>query len=81
MATYKELIAHRLDVEGIRQHIGADSLSYLSLYGMVQSVQDAISSETGHCTACFSGAYPIKIPPWLFSEDRDKMLFEDTWGS
>ncbi|MCL5995463.1 MAG: amidophosphoribosyltransferase [Chloroflexi bacterium] len=80
MATYKELIAHHLDVEGIRQHIGADSLSYLSLYGMVQAVQDAISAETGHCTACFSGAYPIKIPAWLFSEDRDKMLFEQTWG-
>ncbi|HEY3341801.1 MAG TPA: amidophosphoribosyltransferase, partial [Anaerolineae bacterium] len=48
MATYKELIAHHLDVEGIRQHIGADSLGYLSLYGLVQAVQDAISTETGH---------------------------------
>jgi amidophosphoribosyltransferase len=80
MATYKELIAHKLDIEGIRKHIGADSLDYLSLYGMVQAVQDAITTETGHCTACFSGAYPIKIPQWLFSEDRDKMLFEQTWG-
>jgi amidophosphoribosyltransferase len=80
MATYRDLIAHKLDTEGIRKHIGADSLAYLSLYGMVQAVQDAISTETGHCTACFSGAYPIKIPSWLFSEDRDKMLFETTWG-
>jgi amidophosphoribosyltransferase len=80
MATYKELIAHHLDVEGIRQHIGADSLGYLSLYGLVQAVQDAISTETGHCTACFSGAYPIRIPPWLFSEERDKMVFEDALG-
>ncbi|MCL4507538.1 MAG: amidophosphoribosyltransferase [Chloroflexi bacterium] len=80
MATYKELIAHRLDIEGIRKHIGADSLDYLSLYGMVQAVQDAVSTETGHCTACFSGAYPIKIPSWLFSDERDKMLFEQNWG-
>ena len=80
MATYKELIAHKLNVEQIRQHIGADSLSYLSLYGLVQAVQDAVTTETGHCTACFSGAYPVKIPQWLFSEDRDKMLFEQTWG-
>jgi amidophosphoribosyltransferase len=80
MATYKELIAHRLDVEGIRKHIGADSLAYLSLYGLVQAVQDAISTETGHCTACFSGAYPIHIPPWLFSDERDKVLFEDALG-
>jgi amidophosphoribosyltransferase len=80
MATYKELIAHRLDIEGIRQHVGADTLDYLSLYGMVQAVQDAITTENGHCTACFSGAYPINLPPWLFSEERDKMLFEQTWG-
>lgn len=80
MATYKELIAHKLNIEQIRQHIGADSLDYLSLYGMVQAVQDAVSSETGHCTACFSGAYPVKIPPWLFSDERDKMVFEQTWG-
>ncbi|HEY3289643.1 MAG TPA: amidophosphoribosyltransferase [Anaerolineae bacterium] len=80
MATYKELIAHKLDIEGIRKHIGADSLDYLSLYGMVQAVQDAITTESGHCTACFSGAYPVKIPPWLFSEERDKTLFEQTWG-
>ena len=80
MATYKELIAHHLDVEGIRQHIGADSLAYLSLYGLVQAVQDAVSTETGHCTACFSGAYPIRIPPWLFSEERDKTLFEAALG-
>ncbi len=80
MATYRELIAHRLDVEGIRKHIGADSLAYLSLYGLVQAVQDAIKTETGHCTACFSGAYPIRIPPWLFSDERDKVLFEDALG-
>ncbi len=80
MATYKELIAHKLDIEGIRRHIGADSLGYLSLYGMVQAIQDTMSTETGHCSACFSGAYPIKIPSWLFSDDRDKMLFETSWG-
>ena len=47
---------------------------------LVQAVQDAVTTETGHCTACFSGAYPINLPPWLFSEDRDKMLFEQTLG-
>ncbi|MFO7539493.1 MAG: amidophosphoribosyltransferase, partial [Chloroflexota bacterium] len=33
MATRQQLIAHQLDVEGIRQRIGADSLAYLSLEG------------------------------------------------
>ena len=82
MATYKQLIAHRLDIESIRQQIGADSLDYLSLPGMIEAVQSgADSSHSGHCTACFSGQYPVMIPEWLFSEDRDKMLMEGVWGS
>ncbi|MCI0396524.1 MAG: amidophosphoribosyltransferase [Chloroflexi bacterium] len=88
MATYQQLIAHRLDVEGIRQRIGAESLAYLSLPGMEQAVREAVaeanhpagSPETGHCTACFSGRYPITIPDWLFSDERDKLIFEDMWG-
>lgn len=82
MATKKELIAHRLDVEQIRQRIGADSLSYLSLDGMVTAVRQAIQQQTGHCTACFSGEYPIPIPEWLFEDyrDQDKLIFEKTWG-
>ena len=43
MATYKQLIAHRLDIEGIRQQIGADSLDYLSLPGMIEAVQSGAS--------------------------------------
>lgn len=88
MATYKELIAHRMSVSEICEQIGADSLAYLSLDGMIRAVQDGIRAtgsepsdhEIGNCTACFSGAYPIRIPNWLFSDERDKMLFEATWG-
>jgi amidophosphoribosyltransferase len=82
MATKKELIAHRLNVEEIRQRIGADSLSYLSLEGMAKAVRHAIHQRTGHCNACFSGDYPIPIPEWLFEDyrDQDKLIFEKTWG-
>jgi len=84
MATYKELIANRFDVEGIRAHIGADSMAYLSLAGMNAAIQEHIpapqNSEASHCTACFSGIYPINIPAWLFRDDRDKLVFEETWG-
>jgi amidophosphoribosyltransferase len=82
MATRQQLIAHKLDVEGIRQRIGADSLAYLSLEGMETAVRSAIQQPAGHCTACFSGQYPIPIPPWLFSDERDqeKVIFEDMWG-
>jgi amidophosphoribosyltransferase len=70
MATYKQLIAHRMDLEGIRQEIGADSLDYLSLPGLIKAVQETAQGRTGHCTACFSGQYPVPIPAWLFEEDR-----------
>jgi amidophosphoribosyltransferase len=81
MATYKELIANRLDIEGIRDQIGADSLDYLSLPGLERAVQEALGKEMTHCTACFSGNYPIRIPPWLASEHREKLIFEEVWGS
>jgi amidophosphoribosyltransferase len=82
MATRQQLIAHQLDVEGIRQRIGADSLAYLSLAGMETAVKATITQPAGHCNACFSGQYPIPIPPWLFSDERDqeKVIFEDMWG-
>jgi amidophosphoribosyltransferase len=59
MPDQDELIGARLDVEQIRAHIGADSLSYLSLDGMLASTE--IPSES-FCTACFSSRYPIPIP-------------------
>lgn len=54
MATYEELIAHRLSVEEIKRIIGADSLGYLSLEGMIKALQRPLSR---YCTACFSGEY------------------------
>ncbi|NJK79323.1 MAG: amidophosphoribosyltransferase [Chloroflexaceae bacterium] len=81
MATYKELIAHNMDIDAICRHIGADSLAYLSLEGMQAAIQETLSGATSeHCTACFSGRYPITIPEWLFDNDREKLLFEAIWG-
>jgi amidophosphoribosyltransferase len=57
MGTYDELIAHRLSVEEIRQHVGADSLQYLSLEGMMR----AIGAASGYCNACFTGRYPFRV--------------------
>jgi amidophosphoribosyltransferase len=81
MATYKELIANQLDIPGICRQIGADSLDYLSLPGLESAVQEGLGTRASHCTACFSGNYPIKLPPWLTSEHREKLIFEDVWGS
>jgi len=57
MGTYDELIAHRMDVEGICEHIGCDTLHYLSLDGMMK----AIGRSEGYCQACFTGDYPLAI--------------------
>ena len=81
MATYNQLIAHRLEVEAIRRKVGADSLSYLSLEGLENGVRaGVVGRQTGHCTACFSGSYPLNVPDWLFAEDRTKFEFEEMWG-
>ncbi len=59
MATHDELIAHRLELDDIRAHIGADSLAYLSHAGMLR----AVGAGAGLCDACFSGDYPLAVEP------------------
>ena len=53
----EELIAHKYTTEEIAGLIGADSLAYLSLDGMLSCVSQKPSS---YCHACFSGKYPVK---------------------
>ena len=58
MGTHDELIAHRMSVAEIRDQVGADSLHFLSLDGMMR----AIGRKSGYCNACFTGDYPIELP-------------------
>jgi amidophosphoribosyltransferase len=58
-ATRAELIANGLDVDEIASSIGADSLGYISLEGMVEATRQPMSSL---CTACFTGEYPVELP-------------------
>lgn len=51
----EELIANKLSVEDIRKEIGADSLQYLSLEGLLR----ALGKEKGFCLGCLTGEYPI----------------------
>jgi len=58
-ANQNELIASKLTVEEIRDYIGADSLGYLSLQGLIRAIgvkRDKL------CCACLDGRYPIDIP-------------------
>lgn len=54
----KELIASNMQVEEIRKFLDCDSLKYLSLEGLLESVPHDCG---GYCTACFSEQYPIPI--------------------
>jgi amidophosphoribosyltransferase len=58
--TRRELIGASHNVEEIRRYLGADSLGYLSLEGMLK----ATGSEPGHfCHACFTGNYRVGLVP------------------
>lgn len=54
----KELIGAQLEVEEIRELIGADSLHYLSLEGLLE----ALGTSKGLCLGCFTGIYPLSAP-------------------
>ncbi len=58
MPTREELIATSHDVAGICRLIGADSLGYLSLEGMLSCVSQSPSS---YCTACWTGDYRVDV--------------------
>lgn len=66
MATYPELIAHRMEIEQIRQHLGLDSLAYISLAGLERATR-----AHGFCNGCFTGNYPVEISL------VDKNMFEN----
>ena len=75
-ATKAELIANGLEVEEIRRSIGADSLGYVSLDGLISATQ--VPSER-LCSACFTGEYPIRIPEDL-SEGKLRLEITEVHG-
>jgi len=58
-ASRAELIASGLEIEEIRRSIGSDSLSYVSMEGLIAATT---IDEKKLCTACFTGKYPISVP-------------------
>lgn len=57
----RELIAASHSVEEISRYITSDSLGYLSLDGLRESV--GYANGKGYCEACFTGEYPVDIVP------------------
>ena len=59
MSTRQELVASDLTIDEINAFLGADSLGYLSLDGLIRA---AGSPKDDFCRACFDGEYPVAIP-------------------
>jgi amidophosphoribosyltransferase len=64
----KDLIAATHTVDEIAEYLRVDSLAYLSVEGLMKSVQ----TDCGFCQACFTGKYPVDF------EDEGKDVFEIT---
>jgi amidophosphoribosyltransferase len=63
-STKEELIASSNSVEQIRQLIGADSLTFISIEGMLKAIGRPETDKTcGQCLACFTGEYPTALYP------------------
>ena len=63
-----KLLANQLTLDDIREYLGADSIGYLDIAGMVRATG---LSENAFCLACFTGNYPIPFDP-----DLDKFIME-----
>jgi amidophosphoribosyltransferase len=66
-----ELIASSHSVEEIRSFVEADSLAYLSHDGLLKAAGDAPGRR--HCTACFTGRYPVAV---TLPDESQLRLFE-----
>ena len=68
------LIAKQKSIEEIREHIGVDSLEYLSLENLRKIAKK--SNMKGFCEGCFTCKYPIKVPKELYKNKFDKVEFQ-----
>ncbi|MEE8413961.1 MAG: amidophosphoribosyltransferase [Dehalococcoidales bacterium] len=68
MATYQQLLAARKTVSEIKECIGADSLGYLSVEGLIKAID---LPGDNFCLACFTGDYPIPV-----QIEMDKLALE-----
>jgi amidophosphoribosyltransferase len=65
-----ELIASTRSIDGIREYVGADSLTYLSIDGVLRAID---LPRERFCFACFDGRYPVPVP---YDAGNRKFLLE-----
>lgn len=77
MATQEELIAAHHTVAEVGEHIGADSLAFLSIRGMM----NALEAKGGYCNACFTGTYPFNTPVNNIAlQEKEREVLTEIWG-
>jgi amidophosphoribosyltransferase len=71
----EDLLAHKLDLEGMRKFINADSLAFVSMDGLYRAMGQAHRNPGApqFCDACFSGDYPIE-PTDAHGSGKDRQL-------
>ena len=72
MASRRELLAANIGIPQIRDFIGADTLGYLSVRGLLKVVR---GEKGGFCDACFTGNYPVPV-----QLEMDKLVLEIPGG-
>jgi amidophosphoribosyltransferase len=79
--THEELIAAQYSIEEICRFIGADSLGYLSMKGLLGACGEAGEdpNESRFCTACYTGSYPtplgVNVQTMREREDESALTF------
>jgi amidophosphoribosyltransferase len=70
-----KLLAHKLDVEGMRDFIHADSLAFVSITGLYKALgeQQRADIRPQYCDACFTGDYPTRLTD-LDEQDQGSQL-------
>ncbi len=59
----EELMASQMSVEEMAQHIGVDSLAFITIDGLYRAMGESArdDAEPQYCDACFTGEYPIPL--------------------
>jgi amidophosphoribosyltransferase len=75
MATREELIAADASTEEIREEVGADSLSYLSIDAVAEALGE---SRADLCLGCVTGEYPFDVEGEATDRDVDAPVSDPT---
>ena len=75
-----ELLAARHTVEAMAEHIGVDSLAFISIDGLYRALgkTERDPARPHYCDACFTGDYPIALPDQADNSDRQLSLLAES---